>query len=108
MLTKTTSPITEWTGNEGAVIGTKVEYRLFGILLYKKKAFTPILKEVIGDNQVTIHIGKLIDRIEVTTPPSMSDTEREELLDKLVLRLKECCVESILHSLQSFLQDTKV
>ena len=36
MLTKTTSPITEWTGNEGAVIGTKVEYRLFGILLYKK------------------------------------------------------------------------
>lgn len=44
MLTKTTDPImsdcTNLAGNN-AVIGTKVEYRLFGILLYKKILHTP-------------------------------------------------------------------
>ena len=35
---KTTSPI--FSG--GKVAGTKVEYRLFGILLYKKVLYTPM------------------------------------------------------------------
>ncbi len=43
MLTKTITPI---LGNENTiyaetVIGTRVEYRLFGILFYKKQLFTP-------------------------------------------------------------------
>lgn len=40
MITKTTTPIVENTA--GRVIGTKVEYRLFGILLYKKVLLTPL------------------------------------------------------------------
>ena len=38
MMTRTTSPI--FSG--GKVAGTKVEYRLFGILLYKKVLYTPM------------------------------------------------------------------
>lgn len=49
MLTKTITPILENTPvlrNESTiyiknVVGTLIEYRLFGILLYKKQLFTP-------------------------------------------------------------------
>lgn len=43
MITKTTEPILSNNANMARteVIGTKVEYRLFGILLYKKECFTP-------------------------------------------------------------------
>ena len=43
MMTKKTEPIIgneEGTGNS-IVIGTQVEYRLFGILLYKKTVLSP-------------------------------------------------------------------
>lgn len=44
MLVKTIEPIIESCASLAScdnVIGTKVEYRLFGILLYKKLFFTP-------------------------------------------------------------------
>lgn len=44
MITKTTEPIISGYANlagNNVVIGTKVEYRLFGILLYKKILYTP-------------------------------------------------------------------
>lgn len=44
MITKTVEPILSDCASlagGNAVIGTKVEYRLFGILLYKKVLYTP-------------------------------------------------------------------
>lgn len=37
MITKTTEPIIDGV----VVVGTKVEYRFFGILFYKKTLYTP-------------------------------------------------------------------
>lgn len=43
MIKKVTTPIIKSAINIGdnAVIGTRVEYRLFGILLYRKELYTP-------------------------------------------------------------------
>jgi hypothetical protein len=49
MLTKTTTPImsckngaSESQKGVNSVIGTEVEYRIFGILLYRKTMYTPV------------------------------------------------------------------
>lgn len=41
MITKKTTPIIEQVNGYSAVVGTKVEYRLFGILLYRKVLYLP-------------------------------------------------------------------
>lgn len=43
MIKKLTAPILEQLNDDGdmVVVGTKVEYRLLGILLYKKELYTP-------------------------------------------------------------------
>ena len=41
MIKKETTPIIEQVNGYSAVVGTKVEYRLFGILLYRKILYLP-------------------------------------------------------------------
>lgn len=41
MITKKTTPIIDIVNCQFAVTGTKVEYRLFGILLYRKILYLP-------------------------------------------------------------------
>lgn len=41
MITKTINPIIDATGTARIVVGTRVEYRLFGLLIYRKTMFTP-------------------------------------------------------------------
>lgn len=44
MITKTVEPIMDsYAMVRGTVVGTKVEYRVFGILLYKKILHTPFM-----------------------------------------------------------------
>ena len=41
MIKKVTTPILGFAIGDNAIIGTRVEYRLFGILLYRKELYTP-------------------------------------------------------------------
>lgn len=50
MIKKVTTPIIEKFNGDGdlIVVGTRVEYRMFGILLYKKKLYLPLKYGVTG------------------------------------------------------------
>ena len=46
MITKHTGPITIFVKGKDILVGTKVEYRIFGWLIYRKTLYTPEMKGI--------------------------------------------------------------
>lgn len=49
MIIKTTIPLVATKQGKNTVIGTLIEYRLFGLLLCRKKLYTPSAYDAEGD-----------------------------------------------------------